>query len=181
MEWLVDGYNVIRRDPDLRGAEQQGLAQARAALLRLVTVAVQRSGDRFTVVFDGERRGRGVAPSRGPIEIRFSRPPQSADDMLVAEARRLRQGAIVVTSDRTVQDAARRAGATAVPAEGFIAALERPADEQLGRTDAGDGDADDGEPDDHGAGAPKAGNARRLSKQDRAVQRALGRLRRARR
>ena len=33
MQWLLDGYNVIRRDADLRGAEADGLAAARAALL----------------------------------------------------------------------------------------------------------------------------------------------------
>jgi predicted RNA-binding protein with PIN domain len=163
MRWLVDGYNVIRRDPDLRGAEAQGLERARAALLRLVRVAAERSGDRFTVVFDGAPRA-APPPATGRIEVRFSRAPETADDVLVADARRLGDGAIVVTSDRTVQDAARRAGATAVTAEAFLAALDQaPVDEESGA------DEDD-------TPASKRGNPRRLSKDERAVRRALARL-----
>ena len=38
MRWLIDGYNVIRADPDLRAVEARGLQAGRAALLRLVDV-----------------------------------------------------------------------------------------------------------------------------------------------
>ena len=36
MRWLIDGYNVIRKDPDLRGAEERNLAAGRSALLRVI-------------------------------------------------------------------------------------------------------------------------------------------------
>ncbi|MBI2206195.1 MAG: NYN domain-containing protein [Candidatus Rokubacteria bacterium] len=88
MQWLVDGYNVIRREPDLAGAEERGLQAGRAALLRLVGDAARRSGERFTVVFDGAPVG-APAGSAGQVEIVFSRPPQKADDVL----RTLAQGA----------------------------------------------------------------------------------------
>ncbi|MBI1737379.1 MAG: NYN domain-containing protein [Candidatus Rokubacteria bacterium] len=162
MRWLLDGYNVIRRDPDLHGAEEAGLAAARAALLRRVVDAERRSGDPFTVVFDGAP-GPGPASSPGRIEVVFSRPPRTADDVLMDLARRLRDGAIVVTSDRRVQDAARRAGAAAVASERFLAALEGPRDD-----DAGDDEDDDPR--------PRGGNPRRISRDERAVRRALRRL-----
>ena len=168
MRWLVDGYNVIRGDPDLRDAERKGLGQGRAALLRLVAVAVERSGDPFTVVFDGEPRGQGSTPATSRITVRFSLAPQKADDLLVAEARRLGSGAIVVSSDRTVQDAARRAGATAVPAGAFIRRLEEPS--------GPDDDPDDADDEDAGP-ASKGGPSHRLSRDDRAARRALERLR----
>jgi hypothetical protein len=33
MRWLIDGYNVIRRDPDLRAHEAESLEAGRRALL----------------------------------------------------------------------------------------------------------------------------------------------------
>jgi predicted RNA-binding protein with PIN domain len=108
MRWLIDGYNVIRRDPALAGAEAQGLEEGRAALLRVVANAARASGDPFTVVFDGAGRWGGT-PAGGQVQVVFSRPPESADDVLRRLAAQLRSGAVVVSSDRAVRDAAERA------------------------------------------------------------------------
>jgi hypothetical protein len=163
---VIDGYNVIRRDPDLRGREAEGLPAGRAALLALVAGLARGVPDDFTVVFDGARR-TALPPPGGRVRVVFSRPPESADDVVRALAGRLRDGAIVVTSDRAVQDSARRAGATAVSAEAFLAAAA--GDESEGRED------DEEEDDQPG---PRRGNPRRASRADRAAARALGRLRR---
>jgi uncharacterized protein len=165
MRWLIDGYNVIRRDPDLRGAEAESLERGRAALSRLVVEATRRCRDRFTIVFDGAP-SHASSPSSGAIEIVFSRPPQSADDVLISRARQLGDGAIVVTSDHTVRDAARRAGATVLTSEAFVAALERR-----------DGDVETDDDADDESTTSKRGNPRRLSKDERAARRALLRLR----
>ena len=97
MRWLIDGYNVIRRDPELAQHEARGLEDGRAALLRLVAGAARTSGDAFTVVFDGARRGGGV-PAGGQVQVVFSRPPETADDVLRRLASELRSGAVVVSS-----------------------------------------------------------------------------------
>lgn len=170
MRWVVDGYNVIRRDPDLAGDEERSLDAGRAALLRLAVLATERSGDPFTIVFDGAPGARAGSPG-GQIEIVFSRPPETADDVVVALARRHGAGVIVVTSDRRVSDAARRAGATAVSAERFVRAL-RAFEADADDTDAGDDEMD---PDDHDE-RPKRGNPRRISADERAIRRALRRL-----
>jgi len=160
MRWLIDGYNVIRRDPELAQHEARGLEDGRAALLRLVAGAARASGDPFTVVFDGARRAGG-GPAGGQVQVVFSRPPETADDVLRRLAAELRSGAVVVSSDRAVRDAAERAGAAAVTAEQFVAALE-PGD---------DDDADD-------APAPsRGGNPRRPPRTERAARRVLARLR----
>jgi predicted RNA-binding protein with PIN domain len=160
MRWLIDGYNVIRRDPALAGAEAQGLEEGRAALLRVVANAARASGDPFTVVFDGARRSGGT-PAGGQVQVVFSRPPESADDVLRRLAAQLRSGAVVVSSDRAVRDAAERAGAAAVTAEQFVAAL------------APDDDAED---DDDDEPPRPGGNPRRSSRAERAARRVLGRL-----
>jgi predicted RNA-binding protein with PIN domain len=166
MRWLVDGYNVIRRDPDLAGREEESLEAGRTALLRLLAAEARASQDDFTVVFDGARVGGG-SPSAGRVQVLFSRPPRTADDELMRLARQLGAGAAVVTSDRKVQDAARRAGCAVVTAERFLRELS-----------TGEEPAFEPEPDDD-APREKRGNPRRLSKDARAAQRALRRLRRS--
>jgi predicted RNA-binding protein with PIN domain len=166
MRWMIDGYNVVRRDADLRTAEAQRLEAGRAALLGRIAAVAVRSPDRFTVVFDGAP-GRS-APSQGRLEVLFSRPPETADDVLVRLARQEKSGAVVVSSDRTVQDAARRAGCTVLGAEAFLDALAP------GRAeDPKDSDEDE---EDEGPAA-KRGNPHRRSKEERAAERALRRLR----
>src|SRR5262245_29350780 len=76
VRWLLDGYNVIRRDADLRGHEQQSLEAGRSALLAVVGVAARRTGNQFTVVFDGARRDAQPGAS-GQVQVVFSRPPET--------------------------------------------------------------------------------------------------------
>jgi predicted RNA-binding protein with PIN domain len=168
MRWLIDGYNVIRGDPDLRGAEAQALAAGRTALLHRVAAVAREMTDHFTVVFDGAVR-HGEAPGPAKLEVVFSRPPSTADDVLRRLAAQWKEAAIVVSSDRAVQDGARRAGAVAVSAEAFLAALDRRDREPL------DGDAEE-DPDDD-ARRPSGGNPHRPSRAARASERALRRLR----
>jgi predicted RNA-binding protein with PIN domain len=170
MRWLVDGYNVIRRDPDLRAREAESLEAGRRALLHLIARGWRPPEDEFTVVFDGARLSGG-APTAGRIRVVFSRPPLTADDELMRLARQLRNGAVVVSSDRRVQDAARRAGSAVLAAEQFLEALEGP--ETSSGADAPD-TKDDSDPE---PAREKRGNPRRLSKKARKAQRALGRLR----
>jgi len=167
MRWLIDGYNVSRRDPELRAREAESLEAGRRALLHLLARAHREPRDEFTVVFDGARVSGG-APSAGRIRVIFSRPPLTADDELMRLARQLRSGAVVVSSDRKIQDAARRAGSAVLTAEQFLEALDVPE-----RSPAADSKDDS----DAGPAREKRGNPRRLSKKARRAQRALGRLR----
>src|SRR2546430_2141388 len=120
MKWFVDGYNVIRRNADLRGRESESLEAGRTALLAAVAAAARRTGDQFTVVFDGARRDASP-PVTGQVQIVFSRPPETADDVLRALVAKAGAGSVVASSDRAVCDAARRAAAVAGAAGGFAA------------------------------------------------------------
>jgi predicted RNA-binding protein with PIN domain len=207
VRWLIDGYNVIRREPDLRAHEAESLEAGRRALLQLLARAHRDPRDEFTVVFDGAKVAGG-APSPGRIRTIFSRPPHTADDELIRLARQWQSGAVVVTSDRRIQDAARRAGATALTAERFLEALEsglsagteprrskglsagteprrsflRPPPNQAGLEDPATTDppelwAKKTSPELPESPREKRGNPRRLSKKARRERRALGRLR----
>src|SRR5262245_62590244 len=167
MRWLIDGYNVIRRDPDLRSAEAGGLEIGRTALLRAISGVARRSPDRFTVVFDGAPSR--AAPAPGRLEVIFARPPAKADDVLARLAREAGAGTVIVSDDRAVADAARRAHCTVVGGEAFLAALAGAED----RASEGEQD-DDAEDEDEAPGRePQRGNPRRLSRDARAALRAL--------
>lgn len=168
MRWLVDGYNVIRRDPEMGSREAERLEDGRTALLHLVAAVARRCGDDFTVVFDGARVAGGEAVG-GQVQVIFSRPPQNADQVLIRLAAQYRDASIVVSSDRTVRDAARRAGAAVVGADEFLDAAST--------TEPQAQDQKENEEDDDEPPAVKRGNPHRLSREARATRRALGRLR----
>lgn len=163
MKWLLDGYNVIRRDAELRDRETGRLEAGRVALLALVAGVAREVRDEFVVVFDGAHR-HAAAASPGRVTTVFSRPPETADDVLRRLAAAHREGAVVVTSDRAVLDSARRVGAVGVTAEAFLDALRRP---EI------DGEMDDDEDDEE---PPRRGPHRRPSREARDAARVLRRL-----
>jgi predicted RNA-binding protein with PIN domain len=166
MLWLIDGYNVIRRDPDLAGRERTSLEEGRRGLLRLLARVARGSPERFQVVFDGARSSAPLPPDR-QVQVIFSRPPERADDVLIRIARARGSGAVVVSSDRVIQQAARRAGAIAVTAEAFLDRLQAPAP----------GPPEDDDPHDAGRLDTRDRLPARRSRQARGIERALGRLR----
>jgi predicted RNA-binding protein with PIN domain len=176
MHWLVDGYNVIRRDPALASRERVSLEAGRDALCRLLADVGRVSGERFTVVFDGAGRGgAGGGKGGGAVRVLFSSARESADRVL---ARMAARGGAVVSNDREVRRAAARAGAIAVSADEFLARLDGLA------AGAAPGPAPsstdlppymkDEEPEE--PAGPRKGNPRRLPRKQRAAVRALGRL-----
>jgi predicted RNA-binding protein with PIN domain len=172
MHWMVDGYNVIRRDPALASQEAVSLEAGRAALCRLLAATARASGERFTVVFDGAGRG-GTGTGGGAVSVVFSSARETADRVL---ARLAVSGGAVVSNDREVRRAAERAGAIAVTTDQFLARLESLAGPG---SSAAPGDEatppyKDDETDE--PAHPRKGNPRRLPRKRRAASRALGRL-----
>jgi predicted RNA-binding protein with PIN domain len=122
---LVDGYNVTKA-----GYGEQPLEAQRSRLLAGAGALAARTGVELTVVFDGAglegaRAPAGPAP-RG-VRLLFSRPGETADDVLRALVRAEPRGRplVVVSSDREVADDVRRDGARPVPSSTLLALLER--------------------------------------------------------
>src|SRR5574337_524698 len=113
--WIVvDGYNLIRRLPELRECEREGLEEGRAALLRmLVAYRRGRGHHRITAVVDGQGGPAGPAGAgrTAGIDVRFSRAGETADGLIVRLAQEGRAGVLVISSDREVARAAAAAGA----------------------------------------------------------------------
>ena len=95
MRYVVDGYNVTKRDPV---TSRLSLEQQREALVaRLATRGAGLLGPGpILVVFDGVPEAGVGTFRRGPVEVRFSRF-ESADDLIARLAEG--GGVTVVTSD----------------------------------------------------------------------------------
>lgn len=164
MRILVDGYNVIRRLPELRAVERaEGLSAGREALCAHLRAYRRARGHAITVVFDG---AGGPGASSGGLTVRFSRAGETADAVIARLLEAGGSGAVVVSSDTGVAAAARRAGAAAVTAEEFGARLEAVA---IGALKG----AEEESPPDPAKGK---GPSRRLPKAERARRARLGKL-----
>jgi predicted RNA-binding protein with PIN domain len=116
---LVDGYNVTKA-PGGFGA--LALAAQRERLTDSVERLARRRSVAATIVFDGSDVPRGtVRRHRGAVDVHYSRPPESADDHLVAVLEALpADPVVVVTSDRGLQERVRGLGATVASAQQLL-------------------------------------------------------------
>ena len=169
--WIVvDGYNLIRRLPDLRERERESLEAGRAALVKMLAAYRRARGHhRITVVFDGGARPAGLAATErvAGIDVRYSPPGQTADALITRLAREGRAGVLVISSDREVARVAAAAGAAAASCDEFASRLEAAQLAEMKGVDLEDGDE---------RPPPKKGTARRLPKAERRRAAALRRL-----
>ncbi len=168
---LIDGYNLIRRCPELARLDREDLARGREALLARLAVYRRVKAHRITVVFDGAGAPVGL-PERdrkAGIRVLFSRGGETADRLIARLAREEPESALVVTSDAALQRAVSSSGAAVVSVEEFATRLEL----ALG------GGAVDDSPKDfegHRIVTRKKGNPRRASKRERRTRRQTEKL-----
>lgn len=125
---LIDGYNVIHRSPHLKPGPDRTLKESRDKLLNLLSWALGSGDAKFLVVFDGADGG-GRDSHQGRVEVRYSRPPQKADDLirsLVEERIERVERLTVVTADIEVARHARAMGADIALSDLFLASVLGP-------------------------------------------------------
>lgn len=163
--WLIiDGYNVIRQWPELARLDRTDLQAGREALLSELRGYRRAKGHRITVVFDGREEGgfSETTEQAGGVAVRYSKRGETADAVIARLSGEGKERAVVVSSDREVQSAARRNGAESLPAEAFITRVETTRMASV----------KDGEEDDRPVKSGK-GVARRLPKAERRRERRL--------
>jgi predicted RNA-binding protein with PIN domain len=131
---LIDGYNVIHRSPHLKPGPDRTLKEARDKLLNLLSWTVGTGEAKFLVVFDGAEGG-GRDFHQGRVEVRYSRPPAKADDLIrtiVEEQVERVERLTVVTADIEVARHARAMGADVALSDLFLASVLGPAQEKTG-------------------------------------------------
>ncbi len=131
MTTLVDGYNLIHASGIVAGNIGPGtLQRARDGLIGFLRASLSE-GERAstTVVFDAKDAPPGLSEEQVVDGVRivyalgYSTADALLEELIVADSapRQL----VVVSSDRQIQQAARRRGATAVDSEGWHAGLLR--------------------------------------------------------
>ena len=123
INWLIiDGHNLLHKQPDLVLLMSKSQEQARSALLRLIEPIATRITSQTTVVFDGQERGSDPTLSTKQINVIYAPAQLTADGMierLVTQSQDPRS-ICVVTSDRLVQQTVSGSGAQIQSAEDFI-------------------------------------------------------------
>jgi predicted RNA-binding protein with PIN domain len=125
---LIDGYNLILRSPALRPGPGRSLQAARARLVNLLSWVIGSRDAHFLVVFDGADGG-GHVSGGGRVEVRYSKPPEKADDVirrLVEERIEQVENLTVVTSDLEVARHARAMGADVALGDLFVSSVLNP-------------------------------------------------------
>lgn len=119
---IVDGYNVTKR-----GYAELDLERQRQRLVTELAGLRARTGGEVTVVFDGADPVPGTPGQPRGVRVLFSRKGQTADDLIRRLVRAEPDGraVVVVSSDREVADAVRRAGAYPVPHDALLRRLAR--------------------------------------------------------
>ncbi len=121
---IVDGYNVILRSPRLRPDETRTLRDSRDKLVNLLSWMMGGNNVRFLVVFDGTHDAPGRDVTSGRVQITWSRPPATADDIIRDCVEKWIGGdehITVVTSDIEVARHARAMGADISLGDLFLA------------------------------------------------------------
>ena len=159
---IIDGYNLIRQSGNLSRLDLQDIQFGRQALIDMLAAYKKIKAHRITVVFDGTRAPRfsQQRDRQKGIDIIFSHSGQSADAVIKKMARREKQQALVVSSDRDIVRSAASSGAATISALEF--------EEKLTMATHMDGSAPGR--DDHDGWKPttkKKGPRRRLPKRQR--------------
>lgn len=162
---VVDGYNLLLASPEMfPGADLQ---ESREELLDLLARYKKIKGFSVTVVFDAARAagGPGRKSSEKGLSVRYSALGQSADSAIRDLCGKLRQKALVVTSDRALARDVQALGAASISSQEF-----------LNRVMAGLYASADAEDEPEPARRDKKGPAKRQKKSRRRQERKSGKL-----
>lgn len=118
---IIDGYNFIRISDRLSVLDNIDLQRGREGLLESLGAYNQKKHHRITVVFDAATAPQTLQRKnyRNGIEIRFSSKGETADTVIKNMARREREKALVVSSDREVTDYSSSHGAAILTSSAF--------------------------------------------------------------
>lgn len=161
---IIDGYNLI-------GTGHRNLESAREALIQSLIAYKAKRTNEIVVVFDGHKSGMGPQSRavRGGVEIIYSGLGDSADSVIKRMVSAGKKDRIVVTSDREIARSAWANDAVPIDSGHFARILEHAGVQGSEPDVMSDDDDVYDEP-------QRGGNPHRLSKKDRALQRALGKL-----
>jgi predicted RNA-binding protein with PIN domain len=119
--WIIDGYNFIRQSRRFAELEAKNGAQGRSAALRWLGRFGEHTGEKVWVVFDAYSglHDQMLREKIHGLTVLASRGGYTADEEIMALAREKREGAVVITSDRMILDAAIKSRASILKSDEF--------------------------------------------------------------
>ncbi len=101
---LVDGYNLLFQNPELRKVLERDLEEARKLLIDQLEEYAGKKNIRILVVFDGDIKVNTRDESRSRIDVCFSKSPEKADPLIkrLLEKTNKKKDLTVVTSDNEI-------------------------------------------------------------------------------
>lgn len=122
---VVDGFNVIRRDPELARIERSDFPGAQQTLIQYLAQYRRGTDHQITVVFDGAGSDRSYRQrsQREGIDVVFSARGETADEVimhLTHTALGRQSGWLVVTADRALAAACRSRQVGILPPEQLL-------------------------------------------------------------
>jgi len=125
---LVDGYSLLHNWPELAPGRPRHSAAARNELVRVLAQHGDAIQTPISVIFDGGGAPPGTPKAVSPpqCEVLYSRPGQTADDIIERVVHRLKPfGEVrVVTDDYAERDTVLSLGGLASSCENFIRDVE---------------------------------------------------------
>jgi predicted RNA-binding protein with PIN domain len=121
---IIDGYNVIYADGQLKTTAKRDLLEARRTLIGWLSRYLERKNLQISLVFDGHGGITDVdIEIPGKLQVLFSSAGQSADEIIleILDASSNPRQYIVVTSDMAdIGRAARSMGAEIIASKAFL-------------------------------------------------------------
>jgi len=125
---LVDGYSLLHNWPALAPGRARHSAAAREELVNVLTRYQDAVGTPITIFFDGSGAPPNVPKneSNDAVEVLFSGPGQTADDLIERAAHRFQPygEVMAVTDDNAERDTVVAVGGHACSCENFIRTVE---------------------------------------------------------
>ena len=125
---LVDGYSLLHAWPELAPGKPRHTAAARDELVRRLTLYRDAAGTPITIIFDGANNDLRLSTveSTPELEILYSRPGQTADQVIERATHRFRSygEVLAVTDDNAERDTVIALGGMASSCLSFIQTVE---------------------------------------------------------
>jgi predicted RNA-binding protein with PIN domain len=131
---LIDGYSLLHRWPELAAGKARYSAAARDELIGRLRLYQDAVGTPITIFFDGNSgpSGTGAASSHAEVEVLYSKPGQTADQMIERAAHRFAPygEVLAVTDDHAERETVLSLGGLASSCLNFIQTVESALAEQ---------------------------------------------------
>ncbi len=125
--WIIDGFNFIRQSKDLAELESISYEKAKEVFILRLKEFANFSGERVLAIFDatGSINPQRIEEGHGLVKVIYTKGGEIADEAIIELVRQKKEGAVVVSSDREIIDAAQKAGSSTLSSPEFERILSR--------------------------------------------------------